>query len=105
MLEILFLVYLCKQLGRIARDKARSAGGYQFMLVACWLIGELGGGTFASAFFQSNGPVYLFALLGAAVSATITFAIVKNLAPLNATTGPRGFPVTPRSNTGDASTL
>lgn len=89
MLEIIILFKLCGGIGRIARAKGRKAVGYQFMLVALWLIAEF---TTALAcvialtvIFGENEAeekmflVYLAAILGAAIGAFTAFTIVKAL--------------------------
>ena len=85
MLEILFLVYLCKQIGKILRDKGRSPGWFQFLLVVLWLGGEFFGAVVASVLGVGEaGGVYLGALLGAAGGAVLGFVIAKSVAPASA---------------------
>ena|SRR5829696_8577483 len=82
MLEILLLVYLCKQIGKILRDKGRSPGWFQFLLVILWLGGEFFGAVVASLLgVDQGGGIYLGALLGAAGGAVIGFVIAKSVAP------------------------
>jgi hypothetical protein len=97
-LEILFLVYLCKQLGRKLRAKGRSAGWFQFLLVVAWFAGEIMGAVVAAGVLDDGSgefhPVaYLGALLGAACGATAVFLLARSL-PGEADHGPPGFPVT-----------
>ena len=85
MLEILLLVYLCKQIGKILRDKGRSAGWFQFLLVVLWLGGEFFGAMVAVVLgVDGSGGVYLAALLGAAGGAVLAFVIAKSVAPASA---------------------
>ena len=97
MLEVLFLVYLCKQLGGKLRAKGRSAGWFQFLLVVAWLAGEVMGGIVAAGVLddgsgQFHPGAYLGALLGAACGATAVFLYVRSL-PAEGPQAPRGFPV------------
>ena len=97
MIEILFLIYLCKRLGAILRAKGRSAGWYQFLLVVAWLGGEIMAGVLAATLLdegpgQTHPAAYLVALLGAACGATAVFLFVRSL-PGPPTHAPHGFPV------------
>ncbi len=103
-LEILFLVYLCKSLGQKLRDKGRSAGWYQFLLVVLWFGGEIFGGVVALVFGIDGLGMYLGALLGAAGGATIAFVIANSLAPLSPHGAP-GFAVVPVPPVRDPSEL
>ena len=86
---------MCKSIGRIVREKGRSATPFQFMLVALWILGELMGAAVGMIVLGGGGMVYVFALLGAAAGAIVTFVIAKNLQSLDPTGGTRGFPVGP----------
>jgi hypothetical protein len=87
MLEILILIKLCRQIGEMARKKARRAWGYQLMLVLFWFGGEIGGAFFAGLVLLLCGEeiedylilVYLSAIAGAALGAWTAFVIVKIL--------------------------
>jgi hypothetical protein len=95
MLEILLLIYLCKHVGRKLRDKGRSPGMYQFLLVALWFGGEIFGAIVAVAVLGLEGAGgYLGALVGAPGGATIAFVIANSLPPA-APAGPPGFAVVP----------
>jgi len=100
MLEILLVVYLCKQLGKMLRAKGRSATGFQVLLVIAWIVGELGGGIVGVALTNSPGGMYLFALMGAAAGAATCFIIGRNLSSNlpDSPRGARGFPVTQPGN-------
>ena len=98
MIEILFLVFLCKRLGAILRAKARSAGGYQALLVVAWFAGEILGALVFGVILQDGSgqfPVgaYFGGPLGAACGAVAVFMFVRSL-PGPATQAPQGFPVT-----------
>ena len=92
MLEIIFLVSMCKSIGRTLREKGRKPTGYQALLVAAWFGGEFMGALVGLLALGGGGAVYLFALLGAAAGAIVMFVIVKNLQALNSP-AMRGFPV------------
>ena len=91
MLEIIVLWQLCKSLGRILRDKGRKPRPFQILLVVMWFGGELAAG-FVAGIVQVarqgqldpgvNPAVYLFAVLGAACGAGITFLIARQLSPI-----------------------
>lgn len=97
-LEILVLIFLCKQVGTIARERDRKPFWYQVMMIAMWIGGEMLGGIIAflvnewadSGTDPSRGTIYLFALVGAVAGAAGAFAIVKSRRPPEE---PRGFPV------------
>jgi hypothetical protein len=103
-LEILFLVYLCRQLGRTLRDKGRSAGWYQFLLVVLWFGGEFFGGIVALVLGIDGLGIYLGALLGAAGGAVIGFVVAHSLPPVSPD-GPPGFAVMPVPPAPDRSEL
>jgi hypothetical protein len=104
-LEILFLVYLCRKLGAILRAKGRSAGGYQFLLVVLWFGGEIFGAVVTVAVLRMDGaPAYLGALLGAAGGATLAFVIANSLGPV-VSEGPPGFAVVQPTRIPDRSEL
>src|SRR3954463_3453341 len=101
MLEIILLVWLCRKIGAIAREKGRKAVGYQFMLVGMWLGGEIGG-MVAGVLMVGANPggginptAYLFALMGAAAGAIVTFVIVNSLSDKMLGSPQRGFAVNP----------
>ena len=104
MLEILFLVYLCRQLGQTLRAKGRSAGWYQFLLVVLWFGGELFGGIVSLLLGIDGLGMYLGALLGAAGGAAIAFVIAHSLGAVSPS-GPPGFAVMPVPPTRDPSEL
>jgi len=87
MLEILALVFVCRAVGRIARDKGRGAIGYQVMAVLLWFGFEVVGAVIAAiASVLATGSeepdmlvIYGGALAGAVFSLLITFGVVKSL--------------------------
>src|SRR5574337_31093 len=95
--EILFLIFWTKKIGAICLQKGRKAGGYKALAVLLWFGGEIMGAIigFAATSGGHEEPdlaVYGFALVGAAVGAGITYAIVSNLSALPAATEPTGAP-------------
>ena len=40
MIEIICMVKLCRAIGRIVREKGRSAVGYQFLAVLLWIVAQ-----------------------------------------------------------------
>lgn len=86
MLEILALIAMGKRIGSKMRDKGRSAGWHQFLLVVLWFGGELVGAVFGVLATHGRGgvEVYVFALIGAAIGAGVTFLIVNSAAPNSA---------------------
>ena len=83
MLEIIALVYLTRRVGDIARAKGRKAGWFKLMTVLLWFGCELGGGVVGAVAAELAGwpeaAIYLFALVGAAFGAGLSFLIVKTL--------------------------
>ena len=80
MLEIILIVYLAKKIGAKVEEKGYKKGGYIFMFVAFWILGEfLGAILGAIATGEEGMTIYLFALVGAAVGAFLSFAIVGGL--------------------------
>ncbi len=100
MLEILLVIYLCKQISNILRNKGRSPGWYQALLVALWIFGEVAGGITAMLLLDDgtgfNAIAYLGALSGAAVGAGVAFYLARQAAP-TASMAPHGFPVVTQS--------
>lgn len=86
MLEILAIVWLCKRIGRIVREKGRSAGGFQFLAVVLWLGGEILG-AIVGAMTGNEPAIYVFALCGAVVGAIIANIIASSLSPLHSEYG------------------
>ena len=82
MLEILFLVWFCKKLAAMARDKNR-AGGWGSLGALLWIGGELGGAVVGAGASGAEGMgLYGYALLGAGLGALIAYVIVASLTPI-----------------------
>jgi hypothetical protein len=96
MLEILFVIYLCKQLGNVLRNKGRAPGWYQAMLVAFWIVGEIMGGIIAMVITggEFTALAYLGALVGAGAGAGLAFFVAHQATPAQQMS-PRGFAVMP----------
>lgn len=88
MLEIFMLIFLTRRVGEIVSAKGRKAGWYKFMTVALWFGCEIGGaiigGIIVGLSGGSEGFIYLFALIGAAVGAGASFLIAKSVPPVEA---------------------
>jgi hypothetical protein len=82
MLEILFIIFLAKKIGAKVRDKGRTAGGYQALLVLLWVGGEITGFILGFSMGMENGA-YLLALMGAATGAVIAWIVASAVKPLN----------------------
>jgi hypothetical protein len=89
MIEIIVLIWLGRDIGRIAESKGRSKAGYIVMMVVLWFTGEALGAMVGAIFapksliyadFNLGG--YLCALAGAAVGGVTSYLIVKNLRDL-----------------------
>ncbi len=90
LLEIFIVFALCRALGNKLREKERNPLGYQFLLVAFWIVGEITGAIFGFVIGAIvNGgdePSWLFGygggLLGAACGAGAVFLIAHLLPSL-----------------------
>jgi hypothetical protein len=78
MLEILFLLYLCKQNGRIVEKKERPAGRYMLLTILLWIGCEITGAALGllTARDYGIGFIYVCALIGAAIGAGLSRLIV-----------------------------
>ncbi|MCI0490375.1 MAG: hypothetical protein L0229_27595 [Blastocatellia bacterium] len=85
MLEILLLIFLTRKIGEICQEKGHKAGGYKALTVVLWFGGEIVGAIVGALATSGEGGVmiYILALIGAAVGAGISFAIVNNLSPVS----------------------
>ena len=82
MLEILFLVWFCRKLAGMARDKNRS-GSWGALGAILWIGGEVGGLAYGfSKPYSSQGSVYGYAILFAVVGAVVAYIIVATLKPI-----------------------
>jgi hypothetical protein len=95
MLEIAIVYILAKNIGNKVAAKGHKRFGYQLMLVALWIGGEIAGAIFGFVLqmVMAGGVAapeergfpwlgYLCALAGAALGAFIAFAIANSLAPV-----------------------
>jgi hypothetical protein len=82
MLEYLFLRFFYKKLADIAQEKNR-ARAWGWLGILAWISGEIGGAIIAAgSHTEDTGTLYVFALGGAAIGATISYIIVKSLSEL-----------------------
>ncbi len=81
MLEILFLIFLSKKIGKIVVAKGRKPGRYKAMLVGFWFGGEIIGLLIGQSMLGESIGIYLIALIGAGVGAAVSFGIANNLTP------------------------
>lgn len=98
MLEIFFVIGLCRRLGTNLRAKGRSAVGFQIMLVLFWFGMEIVGLAFGAALNDADGPnlgMYVCGLVGAAIGGGFTFLIASCVSPVVRPTLTYGFPVMP----------
>lgn len=83
MLEIIALVFLTRKIGEIVESKNRKAGWFKVMTVVLWIgfeiAGALVGGVYSALTGASDAFTYLFALIGAACGAGLSFVIAKSL--------------------------
>ena len=86
MLEIFVLIFLTRRVGEIVEAKGRRTGWYKFLTVLLWIGCEIAGafiGAIVVAVTRSSELlIYLFALIGAAVGAGISFIIAKSVSPV-----------------------
>lgn len=90
MIELIVIWKLATGIGNIASQKGLKKLGYQIMAVILWLCGEIFGAILGGTVLGTNGSFwlnYLFALVGAAIGAGITF-LVMYLLPNPATVSP-----------------
>jgi hypothetical protein len=88
MLEIIILVTLCKNIGRIVGDKGRSKVPFVLLTIVFWFGGEIGGAIFGATFemvvMNKKEPsyvAYICGLVGAGLGALIAFVIAKSVSP------------------------
>lgn len=92
MLEILALLVLTKNIGKVVEAKGRKSGGYKALAVGLWFSGEVIGLMFGTIIAHGDPSAhwtpYLIALLGAAIGASIAYAIANNLSPMSSNPSP-----------------
>lgn len=86
MLEILFLVWFCKKLASIARDKNRP-GGWGAVGAIGWIGGEIGGAVVGASSRAEGMDLYGYALMGAGIGALAAWLIVRSLSVVPLDTG------------------
>jgi len=80
MLEIIALILLARQIGRMADRKGQKPGPWKFYMVMAWIVGEIGGMFFAIIAFNKNDYFGLlpFGIMGAVGGYLIVRAILSN---------------------------
>ncbi len=87
MLEILFLVWFCKKLAAIAREKNRP-GSWGAVGAIGWIGGEIGGAVLGASSSNAQGmDLYGYAIMGAIVGAVSAWLIVRSLSVIPVDTG------------------
>jgi hypothetical protein len=89
-LEILILVALCRNIGKIAATRGRRKWPFQLLVVGLWFSGEIAGGMVGNIISLIRAPdlepsmiiVYPVAVAGAAAGAFVAFLIAKALPPV-----------------------
>ncbi len=81
MLEILFLIWFCKKLAGIAREKNRP-GSWGALGALLWIGGEIGGAVLASDNARGIGDMYPYMIIGAILGAVAAYVIVSSLKPI-----------------------
>lgn len=86
MLEIILLIFLTRKIGEIVEEKGRKGTWYKVMTVVLWIGGEIVGALIGAVVAGLSGigdfSIYIFALVGAAVGAGISFIVAKSLSPV-----------------------
>jgi hypothetical protein len=83
MLEILFLIWFCKKLASMARDKNRP-GGWGALGALFWIGGEITGAVIGakSSTYAETSSIYIYAIMGALLGALAAYIIVSTLKPV-----------------------
>jgi hypothetical protein len=78
MLEIVALIFLTRQIGRIAESKGLKPGTWKLFTVLAWIAGEIAGVVVGLLIF---GPDNIFSILLVAIAGAVTgyFLIKANL--------------------------
>ena len=79
MLEIIALVFLCRNIGNLAERKGLKRGWWMFYTVLAWVVAEFIGVVFAILVFQTEETLalYLFAIIFAVASYFILKAVLS----------------------------
>ena len=78
MIEIIVLIFLAKEIGRLALQKGLKAGWWKFYLVIGWIVGELIGMIIGVMIFGQDNLVSVL-LLAIAVAVSSYFIIKSYL--------------------------
>ncbi|MBA3675290.1 MAG: hypothetical protein H0W75_10130 [Chitinophagaceae bacterium] len=78
MLEIIALIFLTKEIGKIAKTKGLKPGRWQLYTVLAWVAGEIVGFIIGLLIFEINNFVSIM-LMGLAGAITGYFALKANL--------------------------
>ena len=81
MLEIFVLISLTGNIGKIVEQKGYQSGGYKWSAVAWWFGGEILGVIIGLVITggEQGLPVYIIALIGAAIGASIAYSSANKL--------------------------
>jgi hypothetical protein len=79
MLEIFWLLFFSKKIGKIVQDKGYKPGGYRALAVLLWFGAEVVGVIIGIMLFEDPIPGYVVGLLCAIASAIIVYLRVKGL--------------------------
>jgi len=81
MLEIILIIYLSKELGKIIEQKGHQKGWYIALFVISWVLFEFIGILAGTIIFNDSNIflAYLFALVGAAVAYLLNYILVSSL--------------------------
>lgn len=79
MLEIILLIYLTKNIGRIASEKGYAPGLYKTLSVISWIFFEIIGLIFGIILVGEGFGVYGFGLLGAGFGYLMIYLYVTGL--------------------------
>jgi len=96
MLEILFVWWLTRKVGKVVKERGCKPGWFQVLTVVAWIGGELAGIMLGTLLTQGEGgcAIYMMAFLGALIGVGIVFAFANSLAVdpnLLASSGPPVF--------------
>lgn len=81
MLEILVLIFLCKNNASIVKKRGGTPWVYVMLTILLWIGFELIGAFIGAMLFGDELVVYLFALVGGVCGAVISYLLAKNVKP------------------------
>jgi hypothetical protein len=80
MIEIILLIFFTNKVGKIAESKGYNRTPYRILAIGFWILLELLGVMIGRTFFEGRIIIiYMFALLGAGLSAFVTYIYVDGL--------------------------